>query len=112
METSPQMTVAASDEPHWANQISNSLICNYFYIFFLIFAIWATLALFGGVYIFASRSKMTFGMLLALIINILLFVLIQVLRIIVNLLNIKYLILVKLLHLMLYIWCVFHFLLY
>ena len=72
METSPQMTVAASDEPHWANQISNSLICNYFYIFFLIFAIWATLALFGGVYIFASRSRMTFGMLLALIINILL----------------------------------------
>jgi hypothetical protein len=58
--------------PAWTNKISNSMICNYFYIFFLIFAVWAGLSLLAGVWIFASRSKMTFGMLIALIINIIL----------------------------------------
>ena len=72
MEQSPQMYATSSGEPQWANKISNSLICNYFYIFFVIFAVWAALALFGGLMIFASRSKMTFGMLIAVIINVLL----------------------------------------
>ena len=58
--------------PSWTNKISNSMICNYFYIFFLIFAVWAGLSLLAGVWIFASRSKMSFGMLIALIINIIL----------------------------------------
>jgi hypothetical protein len=68
MEQSPKPVQAT----RWTDKISNSLICNYFYVFFLIFAIWAVLALFGGLWIFASRSKMTFGMLIALIINVLL----------------------------------------
>ena len=48
------------------------MICNYFYIFFLIFAVWAGLSLLAGVWVFASRRSMTFGMLIALIINIIL----------------------------------------
>jgi hypothetical protein len=58
--------------PSWTNKISNSMICNYFYIFFVIFAVWAGLSLLAGVWIFASRRSMSFGMLMALIINILL----------------------------------------
>jgi hypothetical protein len=58
--------------PSWTNKISNSMICNYFYIFFLIFAVWAGLSLLAGVWIFASRRSMSFGMLIALIINIIL----------------------------------------
>jgi hypothetical protein len=58
--------------PAWTNKISNSMICNYFYIFFLIFAVWAGLSLLAGVWVFASRRSMTFGMLIALIINIIL----------------------------------------
>jgi hypothetical protein len=48
------------------------MICNYFYIFFIIFAVWAGLSLLAGVWIFASRRSMSFGMLLGLIINIIL----------------------------------------
>ena len=58
--------------PSWTNKISNSMICNYFYIFFLVFAVWAGLSLLAGVWIFASRRSMSFGMLIALIINIIL----------------------------------------
>ena len=58
--------------PAWTNKISNSMICNYFYIFFVIFAVWAGLSLLAGVWVFASRRSMTFGMLIALIINIIL----------------------------------------
>jgi len=58
--------------PSWTNKISNSMICNYFYIFFVIFAVWAGLSLLAGVWIFASRRSMSFGMLIALIINIIL----------------------------------------
>lgn len=48
------------------------MICNYFYVFFIIFAVWAGLSLLAGVWIFASRRSMSFGMLIALIINIIL----------------------------------------
>ena len=58
--------------PAWTNKISNAMICNYFYIFFVIFAVWAGLSLLAGLWIFASRRSMTFGMLIALIINIVL----------------------------------------
>jgi len=58
--------------PSWTNKISNSMICNYFYVFFIIFAVWAGLSLLAGVWIFASRRSMSFGMLMALIINIIL----------------------------------------
>jgi len=58
--------------PSWTNKISNSMICNYFYVFFIIFAVWAGLSLLAGIWIFASRRSMSFGMLIALIINIIL----------------------------------------
>lgn len=57
--------------PQWTDKIPSSVICNYFYIFFVIFAVWAALSLLGGVWIFAT-SKMSIGMLIAVIFNILL----------------------------------------
>jgi hypothetical protein len=60
-----------SSAPQWTDKITDNVLCNYFYIFFIIFSVWAALALLGGVYIFAS-TKMTIGMLLALVFNILL----------------------------------------
>jgi hypothetical protein len=64
--------MSSKGAPSWTNKISNSMICNYFYIFFIIFAVWAGLSLLAGVWIFASRRSMSFGMLMALIINIIL----------------------------------------
>ena len=64
--------MSSKGAPSWTNKISNSMICNYFYIFFIIFAVWAGLSLLAGVWIFASRRSMSFGMLIALIINIIL----------------------------------------
>lgn len=57
--------------PQWTDNISNTTVCNYFYIFFIIFAVWAAISLLGGVWIFAT-TKMSFGMLIGVIFNILL----------------------------------------
>ena len=57
--------------PHWTDQIPDNLLCNYFYVFFVIFSVWAGLALLYGVWVFTS-SKMTVGMMVAVLINILL----------------------------------------
>jgi len=57
--------------PEWTNKISNNVLCGYFYVFFVIFSVWAGLSLLGGVWIFAT-AKISFGMLIALIFNILL----------------------------------------
>jgi hypothetical protein len=57
--------------PQWTDKISNNVVCNYFYVFFMIFAVWAALSLLGGVWIFAT-TKMSFGMLIGVIFNILL----------------------------------------
>jgi hypothetical protein len=67
-----QRISSSKGAPSWTNKISNSMICNYFYVFFIIFAVWAGLSLLAGVWIFASRRSMSFGMLMALIINIIL----------------------------------------
>ena len=58
-------------EPKWTEKIPSSVICNYFYVFFLVFAVWAALSLLGGVWVFAT-TKMGFGMLIAVLFNILL----------------------------------------
>ena len=60
-----------SGSPQWTDKISDNIICNYFYVFFIIFSVWAAISLLGGVWIFAT-TKMTFGMLVAVIFNILL----------------------------------------
>ncbi len=57
--------------PQWTDKISDNLLCNYFYVFFVIFSVWAGLSLLGGVWIFAT-TKMSFGMLIGVIFNILL----------------------------------------
>jgi uncharacterized membrane protein YedE/YeeE len=57
--------------PQWTDKIADSVLCNYFYVFFLIFSVWAGLSLLGGVWIFAT-TKMSFGMLIGVIFNILL----------------------------------------
>jgi hypothetical protein len=55
----------------WTDKIPSNVICNYFYIFFIIFAVWAAISLLGGVWIFAT-TKMSFAMLIGVIFNILL----------------------------------------
>ena len=57
--------------PQWTDQIPDNLLCNYFYVFFVIFSVWAGLALLYGVWVFTS-SKMSVGMMVAVLINILL----------------------------------------
>ena len=55
----------------WTDKISDSTLCNYFYVFFVIFSVWAALSLLFGVWVFAT-SKMSAGMMAGLIVNILL----------------------------------------
>ena len=55
----------------WTDKIPDSIICNYFYIFFVIFTVFAAISLIGGVWIFAS-TKLSFGVLISIIFNILL----------------------------------------
>jgi hypothetical protein len=57
--------------PEWTDKISDKTLCGYFYIFFIIFSIWAALSLLGGVWVFAT-TKMAFSMLIGVMINILL----------------------------------------
>jgi hypothetical protein len=55
----------------WMDNISNEMVCGYFYIFFLVFSVWAGLSLLGGIWIFAS-SKMSAGQLVYIMFNIIL----------------------------------------
>ena len=55
----------------FTDKIPSSMICNYFYVFFVIFSVWAGLSLIGGVWIFAT-TKMTIGVLVAVVFNVLL----------------------------------------
>lgn len=55
----------------WTDTIASHVICDYFYIFFVIFSVMAAISFIGGVYIFTT-TKMPFGILMAIIFNILL----------------------------------------
>jgi hypothetical protein len=55
----------------WMDKISNEVVCGYFYIFFLVFSVWAGLSVLGGIWIFSS-SKMNIGQLVAILFNIIL----------------------------------------
>lgn len=57
--------------PKFTEKIADSTICSYFYIFFMIFSIWAALSLLSGIYVFAT-TKMAFSVLVGFIISILL----------------------------------------
>ena len=55
----------------WTDKIANSVLCGYFYVFFVIFSFIAAMSLIGGIWIFIS-SKMTLPMLISSIFNIVL----------------------------------------
>ncbi len=55
----------------WLDQISNEVVCGYFYVFFLVFSVWAGLSVLGGIWIFAS-SKMSASQLLSILFNVIL----------------------------------------
>lgn len=57
--------------PSWMDNISNEVVCGYFYIFFLVFSVWAGLSLLGGIWIFSS-SKMNIGQLVSILFNVIL----------------------------------------
>ena len=59
------------NSPQWTDKIPSTVVCNYFYVFFIIFDVYAAISLLGGVYIFAT-SKMSVGILIGVIFNILL----------------------------------------
>jgi len=55
----------------WTDKIADSTLCGYFYVFFVIFSVWAAMSLIGGVWIF-STTKMTFGLLIAFVFQVIL----------------------------------------
>ena len=55
----------------WTDKIANSVLCGYFYVFFVIFSFISAMSLIGGIWIFIS-SKMTLPMLISSIFNIVL----------------------------------------
>ncbi len=57
--------------PQWTEKISDMVLCNYFYVFFIIFSVWAALSFLGGVWVF-STTKLGFGALIAFLLNIIL----------------------------------------
>lgn len=57
--------------PEWTNMITNNVLCGFFYIFFIVFSVWAAISLIGGIWIFAT-TKMSFGMLIAVLFNVIL----------------------------------------
>jgi hypothetical protein len=42
----------------WSDAIPNNIICGYFYVFFIIFSVWAAIILIGGIWFFAT-AKLT-----------------------------------------------------
>ena len=55
----------------WTDNIPDNLLCNYFYVFFVIFAVWAAISLIGGVLI-VVKTKMSPMILISSAFNILL----------------------------------------
>ncbi len=51
-------------EPDWSKKISNETVCNFFYAFFVIYAIFAVISLLGFVTLFIFASKMPKGILI------------------------------------------------
>jgi len=57
------------NDSQWTDVIADSTLCGYFYVFFVLFSVWAGLSFLGGVYIFAT-SKMSVGHLVYILFNI------------------------------------------
>ena len=52
----------------WTDKVSNEVVCGYFYIFFLVFSVWAGLSILGGILIFTT-SKMNLAQLISIILS-------------------------------------------
>lgn len=53
----------------WSDAISDVVLCDYFYIFFVIFSVFAALSLLGGIYMLSMTNKMSLPTLVAVIFN-------------------------------------------
>jgi len=67
----PQQPRQPQPKPQWTDAISNVVVCDFYYIFFVIFAIFAAISVLGGLYIFAT-TKMPFSQLIGVFFNIIL----------------------------------------
>jgi hypothetical protein len=52
-------------EPNWTKQISSETVCNFFFAFYVIYAIFAGISLLGLVGLFVFSSKMPKGVLIS-----------------------------------------------
>lgn len=50
------------------DKVSNEVVCGYFYIFFIVFSVWAGLSILGGILIFTT-SKMNLAQLISIILS-------------------------------------------
>ena len=67
----PQQPQKPQPKPQWTDAISNVVLCDFYYIFFVIFAIFAAISVLGGIYIFAT-TKMPLSQLIGVFFNIIL----------------------------------------
>lgn len=67
----PQQPQKPQPKPQWTDAISNVVVCDFYYIFFVIFAIFAAISVLGGIYIFAT-TKMPLSQLIGVFFNIIL----------------------------------------
>ena len=51
---------------HWTDSIADSTLCGYFYVFFVIFSVFAALSVIGAIYMLAT-TKITGGFVFALL---------------------------------------------
>ena len=56
---------------HQTDKIPNTVLCGYFYVFFLIFSAFAAVSLIAGIWVFTS-SKLPFGQLMMFLFHVLL----------------------------------------
>lgn len=52
--------------PDWTTAIADSTLCNYFYVFFIVFSVLAGLSVLSAIYMFAT-TKITGGLVLAVL---------------------------------------------
>jgi hypothetical protein len=69
--STPPKNVSKNPLMDWTDKIADSTLCDYFYFFFVLFAIWAAVSLLGGIFIFAT-TKLPLQMLIVMTFNILL----------------------------------------
>jgi hypothetical protein len=55
----------------WTDAIPDKWLCDFYYIFFIIFAVFAAISILGGIYIFTT-TKMPFSQLIGVFFNIIL----------------------------------------